>query len=206
MTEYSVLIIDDDIWMQRILSKSFQSYGFKKTFLASNGYDGVALATEHLPNLIVLDILMPDFTGLQTLKVLKAVKTTRPIPILMVSALSDAENLGMAVRNGSAGFISKPFTRATIYDKLVEVYGKEKLLQISRGEAFLEDVDSFGKLNESNNNDNASAWDVKPIDFSGTSANAAESFKVSSDEVSKAYPSDEKKTLDSIKKMLLKNK
>ncbi len=206
MTEYSVLIIDDDIWMQRILSKSFQSYGFKKTFLASNGYDGVALATEHLPNLIVLDILMPEITGLQTLKVLKAVKATRPIPILMVSALSDAENLGMAVRNGSAGFISKPFTRATIYDKLVEVYGKEKLLQISRGEAFLEDVDSFGKLNESNNNDNASAWDVKPIDFLGTSANAAESFKVSSDEVSKAYPSDEKKTLDSIKKMLLKNK
>lgn len=206
MIEYSVLIIDDDIWMQRILSKSFQSYGFKKTLLASNGYDGIALATEHLPNLIILDILMPEITGLQTLKVLKAIKATRPIPVLMVSALSDAENLGMAVRNGSAGFISKPFTRATIYDKLVEVYGKEKLLQISRGEAFLEDVDTFGRLNETPNSDLSSVWDVKSNDFKDTNESTLDSFKVSSEEVSKAYPPDEKKTLESIKKMLLKNK
>ncbi len=206
MIEYSVLIIDDDIWMQRILSKSFQSYGFKKTFLASNGYDGIALATEHLPNLIILDILMPEITGLQTLKVLKAIKTTRPIPILMVSALSDAENLGMAVRNGSAGFISKPFTRATVYDKLVEVYGKEKLLQISRGEAFLENIDSSSKLNENPDNDLSSAWDIKSSDFLGTDFNTSESAKATPDELSKTYPKDEKKTLDSIKKMLLKNK
>lgn len=207
MVEYSTLIVDDDIWMQRILSKSLQSYGFKKTFLASNGFDAVALAVEHLPNLIILDIMMPDLSGLQTLKVLKAIKITRQIPVLMVSALSDAENLGLAVRNGSAGFISKPFTRATIYDKLVEVFGREKLLQIARGEELMETFDTSSKLTEVEKNA-SNIWNpptteppVTPMDQVDTSEP-----KIVQDEILKTYQTEEKKTLDSIKKMLLKSK
>lgn len=207
MVEYSTLIVDDDIWMQRILSKSLQSYGFKKTLLAGNGFDAVALAVEHLPNLIILDIMMPDLSGLQTLKVLKAIKITRQIPVLMVSALSDAENLGLAVRNGSAGFISKPFTRATIYDKLVEVFGREKLLQIARGEEFMETFDTSSKLTEVEKNA-SNVWNpptteppVTPIDQVDTSEP-----KIVQDEILKTYQTEEKKTLDSIKKMLLKSK
>jgi len=207
MVEYSALIVDDDIWMQRILSKSLQSYGFKKTLLASNGFDGVALAVEHLPNIIILDIMMPDLSGLQTLRVLKAVKITRPIPVLMVSALSDAENLGLAVRHGSAGFISKPFTRATIYDKLVEVFGRERLLQIARGEELMETFDTSSKLSEVEKSA-ASIWNKpsteanEPIDLSEPVVEP----KIAPDEILKTYQSDEKKTLDSIKKMLLKTK
>ena len=51
MNELSVLIIDDDVWMQRILSKIVSSFGFKP-YVASNGYDGIALAVEHHPTLI----------------------------------------------------------------------------------------------------------------------------------------------------------
>ncbi len=207
MVEYSTLIVDDDIWMQRILSKSLQSYGFKKTLLASNGFEAVALAVEHLPNLIILDIMMPDLSGLQTLKVLKAIKITRQIPILMVSALSDAENLGLAVRNGSAGFISKPFTRATIYDKLVEVFGREKLLQIARGEELMETFDTSVKLTEAERNA-STIWNQPPEENSVPSAAppAQPETKIVQDEILKTYQTEEKKTLDSIKKMLLKSK
>jgi two-component system chemotaxis response regulator CheY len=204
MAEYSTLIIDDDIWMQRILSKSLQSYGFKKTFLASNGFEGIALAVENLPNLIILDILMPDLSGIQTLKVLKTIKATRQIPILMVSALSDAENLGLAVRSGSAGFISKPFTRATIYDKLVEVFGKEKLLQIARGEAFSEIHDSFDKVKELERNATA-LWNTPQSDaIPNTEENTQTVLNPA--ELNKVYQPDEKQTLESIKKMLLRTK
>lgn len=146
MTEYSVLIIDDDIWMQRILSKTLQSYGFTTTYLASNGFDGIALAVEHLPSLIILDILMPELSGHLTLKLLKHIKLTRYIPVLMVSALSDIENLGLAVKSGTAGFISKPFTRATIYDKLVGIFGKEDLELIAKGEPIEEKATLVKKL------------------------------------------------------------
>jgi len=59
MKEYSVIIIDDDVWMQRILSKTLASYGFKKSYLANNGFDGIGKAIEFKPDLIILDILMP---------------------------------------------------------------------------------------------------------------------------------------------------
>lgn len=207
MVEYSTLIVDDDIWMQRILSKSLQSYGFKKTLLAGNGFEAVALAVEHLPNLIILDIMMPDLSGLQTLKVLKAIKITRQIPVLMVSALSDAENLGLAVRNGSAGFISKPFTRATIYDKLVEVFGREKLLQIARGEEFMETFDTSAKLTEVERSA-ATIWNQPVPDSPGAPSSQVPptETKIVQDEILKTYQTEEKKTLDSIKKMLLKSK
>lgn len=142
MVEYSVLIIDDDIWIQRILAQTMKSYGFKKVFLASNGFDGVALAVEKLPHIIISDILMPEINGHVVLKLLKTIKITKNIPILMVSALSDAENLGKAVKQGTAGFISKPFTRTTVYEKLVDVYGESKIEKIKKGEA-IDEMDTY---------------------------------------------------------------
>jgi len=133
MASYSVLIVDDDIWMQRILAKTMSSYGFKTTHLASNGFDGIGKAVEHLPDIIILDILMPDLSGHLTLRVLKSIKLTKDIPVVMVSAMSDVENLGRAVKSGTAGFISKPFTRATVYEKLIDIYGRERLELIMSG-------------------------------------------------------------------------
>jgi DNA-binding NtrC family response regulator len=64
MAEYSALIIDDDIWMQRILSKTLASYGFKTSYLASDGYYGIALAVEH-HNFIIIDVLMPELPDIK---------------------------------------------------------------------------------------------------------------------------------------------
>ncbi len=134
MVEYSALIIDDDIWMQRILAQTVKSYGFKKVYLASNGFDGVAIAVENIPHLIITDIMMPELSGHLVLRLLKTIKCTKDLPILMVSALSDVENLSKAVKSGTAGFISKPFTRATVYEKLVDVFGEEQLEKIKHGQ------------------------------------------------------------------------
>jgi len=203
MADYSVLIVDDDIWMQRILAKSLQSYGFKDVQFANNGYDGIALAVEHRPDLIILDILMPELSGLQTLKILKTIKSTKNIPVVVVSALSDTENLGIAVKNGSAGFISKPFTRATIYDKLIEVFGKEKLLQIAKGEEsnqVFEDIDINPQIAEQGIPDS-----LPPKDKAKTQSSVETSI-MNREGLLEHYQGDEKKTLESIKKLLLKNK
>ncbi len=212
MTDYSVLIIDDDIWMQRILSKTLGSYGFKTSFLASNGYDGIALAVEHLPTLIILDILMPELSGHQTLKLLKTIKSTQLIPVVMVSALSDVENLGRAVKSGTSGFISKPFTRATVFEKLIDVFGQEKLELISKGipmdpeelyvsEESLMSQEDILKINQA---------PPRTETYTGTQATTEDASKskaaVQSDVILKHYQEDEKKSIESIKKLLLKNK
>ncbi len=203
--EYSVLIVDDDIWMQRILSKTLQSYGFKRTYLASNGFEGIALAVEHAPSLIIMDIMMPELSGHLTMKIIKNIRHIKHIPVIMVSALSDTENLGLAVKSGTAGFISKPFTRATVYEKLSSIFGKQKLDMIAKGEAedFLADDDYHPTENEllpefdiDNDDSTTMDGDLSSIPHSS----------VPSSELKKQYKEDEKKSIDSIKKLLLKTK
>ncbi len=202
MIEYTVLIIDDDIWMQRILSKTLEGYGFKKSLLASNGYDGVALAIEHKPHLIILDILMPELSGHMTLKLLKKIKITKNIPVLMVSALSDMENLGKAVKIGTSGFISKPFTKNTVYDKLIEVFGKERLNLISKGEP-VDMVDDFY-------GDDILQREERILSATSEKSNVKNEKKSEnkekSDRILQFYQDDEQKSIESIKKLLLKKR
>lgn len=216
MVTYSVLIIDDDVWMQRILSKTLGSYGFKQTYLSSNGFDGIAKAVEFQPSLIVLDILMPELSGHLTLKILKSIKATKDIPVVMVSALSDMENLGKAVKSGTAGFISKPFTRATVYEKLLDIYGKEKLDLIAKGRPISDSNlgyyggDDFGfaspdtpqgKREEINI---PQFEDMEADDFDDISL--PKKTAVSGANLASHYQDSDKQSIDSIKKLLLKGK
>lgn len=202
MTEYKVLIIDDDPWMQRILSKTLQNYGFKDVYLASNGFEGIAIAVEEYPHLIILDIMMPELSGHLTLKVIKHIHATQNIPVLMISALSDTENLGLSVKSGSAGFISKPFTRSTIYEKLINIYGKYNLDKIARGEEIDIDFSKSDILPENNElfgkeQDIMSALSSKESDLGSSS-------EVNNDMINRKE--EEKKELDIIKKLLYKTK
>ncbi|MEJ5245496.1 MAG: response regulator [Bacteroidota bacterium] len=210
MAEYSALIIDDDIWMQRILSKTLASYGFKTSYLASDGYYGIALAVEHQPTLIIIDILMPELSGHQTLKILKHIKTTKHIPVIMVSALSDVENLGLAVKNGISGFISKPFTRATVYDKLVDIFGTEKLEMIIKGipidpEELYVNEKILAQKQEEMLESITNIKEPPPAEPTPTPEEKTTPV-VKSDTILKHYQEDEKKSIESIKKLLLKNR
>lgn len=201
MNDNLALIVDDDIWMQRILSKTLEVYGFK-TILASNGFEGIALAVEHQPKLIILDILMPELSGHLTLRILKNIKTTKHIPVLMVSAMSDTENLGLAVKSGTAGFISKPFTRATVFEKLINIFGREGLELISKSrlpeEVQVQYQASFA--NEPNiPSRSATAETLPPIPLSETSKTP-----LASEQILQTYKTEEKNSIDSIKKLLLK--
>ncbi|MGC8747363.1 MAG: response regulator [Candidatus Kapaibacteriota bacterium] len=200
MVEYCALIIDDDIWMQRILSKTLQSYGFRKTLLASDGYEGINLAIEHLPDIIILDILMPDLSGHQTLKLLRTIKITKNIPVLMVSALSDTENLGKAIKLGVNGFISKPFTRTTVFEKLVSIFGQDRLEKIAAGlpidRTYMEEEFELSSV---------------PISASSEeetkSSEGASQTSLIQEKISQSYKEeDEQKSIEAIKKLLLKTK
>jgi len=117
-----ILIIDDNTWMQRIVAKIVASYGWEP-LIAGNGYDGVVLALEQIPDLVILDLVMPDLSGMQVLRLLKRLPQTAHIPVLILSVATEAELLMETMRHGAAGFIRKPFTRSTIYEKVTEVLG-----------------------------------------------------------------------------------
>jgi DNA-binding NtrC family response regulator len=199
MNEIPVLIIDDDIWMQRILSKIIQSFGFYP-FLASNGFDGIALAVEHRPALILLDVLMPELSGHQTLKVIKHIKSTKEIPIIMVTAVSDIENIGMAIKSGAAGFVGKPFTRATIFEKIRDVVNKDILTQASL-KAKANDFISEEKPTAIQEPTTNLAKSLEES-YTGNTKSSAMPQQV----IPKTYKEDDKKNIEAIKELLLKSK
>lgn len=209
MTEYSALIIDDDIWMQRILSKTLASYGFKQNFLAGNGIDGIALAIEHKPTIIFLDIMLPELSGHIVIRILKRIKMIKHIPVFMVSALSDVENLGLTVKYGASGYITKPFTRMTIYEKLLDVFGKQTLDLISKGEKVDElfvEPNFESSAQEQNNDENILKTTNDYYLPSDLMTDTEVIAPIKAEKINQHYQEDEKKNLDAIRKMLLKNR
>lgn len=108
MTEkHSILVVDDEKQNRALLSELLKED--HQVLLAKNGIQALERAREHLPDLIMLDVLMPEMDGYQVIRALKADISTRDIPVIFISALDSAgdEEKGLAL--GAVDYISKPF-------------------------------------------------------------------------------------------------
>jgi len=114
----SVLVIDDDHFTAKILSKICGRLDIKDVIVADNGFEGVALALKKKPTVIFCDILMPEINGLQVLKMLKTIDITNRIPVLMITGNPDYAYIKTAMAQGACDFVSKPFSFETIQEKL----------------------------------------------------------------------------------------
>lgn len=192
---HSVLIIDDDVWMQRIMLKNLKQYGFEKTYTASDGFQGIALAVEHLPTLIVLDILMKELDGIAVLKILKSIKTTKEIPVLIGSGIADVDVIAQVVRAGSNYFISKPYSKATLEEKLYDIFGAEKMELLRDGLPFTDEA--LGYVSEEK-------FKKKEPEADTPEANIKNKSKGLSKLAAKHYSEEEQRNIEAIKKLLLK--
>lgn len=192
---HSALIIDDDIWMQRIMLKNLKQYGFDEIYTASDGFNGLALAIEHLPTLIVLDILMKELDGVAVLKILKTIKLTRDIPVLVGSGVTDVDIIARVVRAGTSHFISKPYSKATLEEKLHDVFGTEKMELLKNGVPFTDK--ELGYVPEEK-------FKRTESEISNPEINIKEQISGISSFAAKHYSEEEKKNIDALKKLLLK--
>jgi signal transduction histidine kinase/CheY-like chemotaxis protein/HAMP domain-containing protein len=103
----TVLVTDDDASVRDLLAKTLEKEGYR-VIHASNGVEALALAREHRPQAITLDVLMPRMDGWRALKELKADARLRDIPVIMVTVLNER---GMAIPLGAADFVTKPIDR-----------------------------------------------------------------------------------------------
>lgn len=103
-----VLIIDDDTDILVFLTDLLESGAFG-ALTSDNGQDGLKVARDKQPGLILLDIMMPDMDGHAVCKALKADQTTSGIPVLMITAKNDVVDVGMSLDEGAEGFVAKPF-------------------------------------------------------------------------------------------------
>ncbi len=108
-----ILIVDDDRENRQLLEVMLAPEGF--VFLtASSGMEALAMVAEQPPDLILLDIMMPDMDGYQVVSQLKANLVTKNIPVIMVTALDDQNARMKGLRSGAEDFLSRPVDRAEL--------------------------------------------------------------------------------------------
>ena len=105
-----ILIVDDTPANLRLLSHVLSKNGYN--FLeASNGKEAVQIAKEHEPDLILLDIMMPDMNGYEVIKEIKSDKLIQDVPIIFLSSLTDTDDKVEGFKSGGVDYITKPFQK-----------------------------------------------------------------------------------------------
>ena len=110
MTEIkSILLVDDEPDIRTIAEMSLAQVGGWTTHIASSGAQAIELATTHRPDVILLDVMMPEMDGVATFQALAAREETRTIPVIFMTAKVQSHEKQRYVGQGAAGVIPKPF-------------------------------------------------------------------------------------------------
>jgi len=118
-----ILVVDDFQTMRRIIINLLRQLGFNNVAEAADGQQALDKVRAEQIDLIVSDWNMPNMTGIEFLKHVRADEKTKKIPFIMVTAEGKKENVIAAVHAGVSNYIVKPFNAATLKEKMVKVIG-----------------------------------------------------------------------------------
>ena len=116
-----ILYIEDERSMIDLVHQAMKFLGYKVVG-ALSGKQGLAMIRERKPDLLLLDLMMPDFDGQQTLAQLKQVPETAHIPVIMLTAKVQASKLEL-MGKGAAGVLVKPFDPMQLPNRVCEILG-----------------------------------------------------------------------------------
>ena len=104
----TVLVVEDDAELREILQAEFELEGLT-ALTATNGSEAVTAAREFKPDLILMDLMMPVMDGIEATKILKVNEETKHIPIVMLTAAGNKEDIVAGLEAGAIDYITKPF-------------------------------------------------------------------------------------------------
>ena len=120
--EMNVLVVDDATTMRRIVRGLLRELGVKHIREAEDGAIALDNLKKRKADLVVSDWSMPNMTGLELLRAIRADIELKDIPVLMVTAESKKENIMEAVQAGVNNYIVKPFNSQTLEEKLGKIF------------------------------------------------------------------------------------
>ena len=112
------LVVDDFSTMRRIVRNLLKEIGYSEADEAEDGVAALHKLRNSTFHFVVSDINMPNMNGFQLLNEIKKDEKLKHLPVLMVTAEARKEDIVMAAQQGAAGYIVKPFTKATLEDKV----------------------------------------------------------------------------------------
>jgi two-component system alkaline phosphatase synthesis response regulator PhoP len=116
-----ILLADDEEDIKTVVSMFLESQGYQVT-TAFDGLDALEKARAELPDLIILDIMMPVLDGYEVCKQLKEDERTADIPVLILSAAAHIESVNRGLKAGAVDYIVKPFEPEKLRAKIEEVF------------------------------------------------------------------------------------
>ncbi|MFW9606780.1 MAG: chemotaxis response regulator CheY [Pseudomonas sp.] len=120
----SILVVDDFPTMRRIVRGLLKELGFTNVDEAEDGQDALNKLRSGSFEFVVSDWNMPNLDGLDMLKQIRADAALKHLPVLMVTAEAKKENIIAAAQAGANGYVVKPFTAATLEEKLNKIFEK----------------------------------------------------------------------------------
>jgi two-component system chemotaxis response regulator CheY len=123
------LIVDDFSTMRRIVRNLLKEIGYANADEADDGVAALAKLKGGGFDFVVSDINMPNMNGFELLAAIKAEPTLKHLPVLMVTAEAKKEDIVAAAQGGAAGYIVKPFTKATLEEKLQKIVQRTQTAQ-----------------------------------------------------------------------------
>lgn len=112
-----ILVIDDQKEVRDLVEASLRDGGFE-IFKASGGREGIQIAKNTRPDIIILDIMMPNFDGIATCKILKRNPITKKIPVIFLTAKHGKEDVKAALQAGGKDYVMKPFSPDDLLERI----------------------------------------------------------------------------------------
>jgi two-component system chemotaxis response regulator CheY len=122
-----IMIVDDAMFMRLMLRNIIVDMGFEEIFEAANGLEAIQIYKEQRPDIVTMDITMPDMDGYTA--VTEIIKHYPDARIIMCSAVGQQRMILNAIMAGAKDFIVKPFDKKRVVDSLTTVLSKEKHIE-----------------------------------------------------------------------------
>lgn len=118
------LVVDDFSTMRRIVRNLLKELGFTNVDEAEDGVNALQKLKNGTYEFVITDWNMPNMTGIDLLKNIRADASLKHLPVLMITAEAKKENIIEAAQSGASGYIVKPFTAAVLEEKLNKIFEK----------------------------------------------------------------------------------
>ncbi len=116
----TVLVVEDDPQTLMLLTKLIQLRGYD-VISAEDGVQGINQIEKGLPDLVLLDIMLPGINGFDVLLKVKSQPKTKQVPVLMCSALTEIKDIERCCQWGAEGYITKPFDLGRVSEKIESI-------------------------------------------------------------------------------------
>ena len=111
--EATILLVDDDPVNVRLVKLILSREGYQ-TIVASGGSEGLKMAQDERPDLVLLDLMLPEVDGFEVLRRLRSDSQTADLPVIVVSAQASLTDEHAAIEIGANAYVTKPFKRAEL--------------------------------------------------------------------------------------------